>query len=139
MVNGPYYADNRLTLEEIAYNKEGKCLSNQYINNITPLLWQCNKSHIWYASLGSIKNRNTWCSQCAKCGLTRNILGMYPLMISEIAILGLQLDIYYPEYGFVIEVQGVQYEKYIKFFYRGDPNNFIKQRARDQLKKELYE
>ncbi|RHZ63160.1 hypothetical protein Glove_332g6 [Diversispora epigaea] len=37
--------------------------------------------------------------------------------------LGLELDIYYPEYGFA----------------RGDSNNFIKQQARDQLEKELYE
>ncbi|CAI2194557.1 7952_t:CDS:1 [Funneliformis geosporum] len=52
---------------------------------------------------------------------------------------GLELDIPYYEYGFVIEVQGEQHEKYIEFFHRGDPNNFIKQQARDQLKKELCE
>ncbi|CAI2188270.1 16942_t:CDS:10, partial [Funneliformis geosporum] len=52
---------------------------------------------------------------------------------------GLQLDIFYPEYGFAIEVQGEQHEKYIEFFHRGDKNNFIKQQARDQLKKELCE
>ena len=52
---------------------------------------------------------------------------------------GLELDIYYLEYGFAIEVQGVQHEKYIKFFHNGDHNNFIKQQARDQLKKELCE
>ncbi|CAG8714312.1 2685_t:CDS:2, partial [Scutellospora calospora] len=46
---------------------------------------------------------------------------------------GLELDIYYSEYGFAI----VQHEKYIKFFHNRDPNNFIKQQARDQLKKEL--
>ncbi|CAI2176067.1 16110_t:CDS:2 [Funneliformis geosporum] len=52
---------------------------------------------------------------------------------------GLELDIYYPQYGFATEVQGEQHEKYIEFFHRGDPNNFIKQQARDQLKKELCE
>ncbi|CAI2176506.1 4169_t:CDS:2 [Funneliformis geosporum] len=52
---------------------------------------------------------------------------------------GLELDIYYPEYDFAIEVQGIQHEKFIKFFHNGDPNNFIKQQARDQLKKELCE
>ena len=36
-------------------------------------------------------------------------------------------------------MQGEQHEKYIEFFHRGDPNNFIKQQARDQLKKELCE
>ncbi|CAH1766515.1 3535_t:CDS:1, partial [Entrophospora sp. SA101] len=51
----------------------------------------------------------------------------------------LHLDIYYPEFGLVIEVQGQQHEKYIEFFHRDDPNNFIKQQERDQLKKELCE
>jgi hypothetical protein len=52
---------------------------------------------------------------------------------------GLKLDTPYYEYGFAIEVQGVQHEKYHEFFHRGDPNNFIKQQARDQLNKELCE
>ena len=52
---------------------------------------------------------------------------------------GLELDIPYYEYGFAIEVQGEQHKKYIEFFHRGDPNNFIKQQAWDQLKKELCE
>ncbi|PKY47908.1 hypothetical protein RhiirA4_463307 [Rhizophagus irregularis] len=42
------------------------------------------------------------------------------------------------QHDFAIEVQGPQHEKYIEFFHR-DPNNFIKQQARDQLKKELCE
>ncbi|GET60142.1 hypothetical protein GLOIN_2v1775267 [Rhizophagus irregularis DAOM 181602=DAOM 197198] len=49
--------------------------------------------------------------------------------------IGLQLDIFYPEYGFAIEMQGEQHEK-LEFFHRGDPNNFIKQQAGDQLKKD---
>jgi len=40
-------------------------------------------------------------------------------------------------YGFAIKVQGEQHEKYIKFFHRDDPNNFIRQQERDQLKKNL--
>jgi len=52
---------------------------------------------------------------------------------------GLELDIYYPQYEFATEVQGEQHEKYIEFFHRGDPNNFIKQQGRDQLKKEPSE
>jgi hypothetical protein len=47
---------------------------------------------------------------------------------------GLELDIYYPQYGLAIELQRRQHEKYIKFFHNSDPNNFIK--TRDQLKKE---
>ncbi|CAI2192315.1 265_t:CDS:2, partial [Funneliformis geosporum] len=52
---------------------------------------------------------------------------------------GLELDIPYYDYGFAIEVQGVQHEKYHEYFHGGDPNNLIKQQARDQLKKELCE
>ncbi|RHZ52400.1 hypothetical protein Glove_461g60 [Diversispora epigaea] len=43
------------------------------------------------------------------------------------------------DYGFVIEVQGQQHEKYIEFFLKKDPINFIRQQTRDQLKKELCE
>ncbi|CAI2194658.1 1985_t:CDS:1, partial [Funneliformis geosporum] len=50
---------------------------------------------------------------------------------------GLELDISYYDHGFAIEIQGVQYEKYHEFFHEGDPNNFIKQQERDQLKKKL--
>ncbi|CAG8658571.1 11153_t:CDS:1, partial [Paraglomus occultum] len=52
---------------------------------------------------------------------------------------GLQLDIPYYQHGFAIEVQGEQHEKFNKFFYRGDPNNLVKQQERDQLKEELCE
>ncbi len=34
---------------------------------------------------------------------------------------GLELDIFYPQYGFEIEVQDVQREKYHEFFHGGDP------------------
>ena len=44
---------------------------------------------------------------------------------------GLELDIYYSEYSFAIEVQGEQHEKFNKFFHRGNPNNFIKQQEWD--------
>jgi hypothetical protein len=51
---------------------------------------------------------------------------------------GLELDIYYPQYGFAIEVQGKQHEQHIKYFHK-DPEEFKKQLMRDQLKKELCE
>ena len=35
----------------------------------------------------------------------------------------LQLDIPYYHYGFAIEANGIQHEKYYEFFHRGDPNS----------------
>ncbi|PKK64010.1 hypothetical protein RhiirC2_854623 [Rhizophagus irregularis] len=103
----PYCANNRpCTLDDakqLAYNRNGACLSEYYINNRSALLWMCDKKHRWFATFDNVKHLNS-------------------------------IDIYYPEYGFAIEVQ---HEKYIKFFHNGNPNNFIKQQARDQLKKEL--
>ncbi|CAG8655464.1 10824_t:CDS:1, partial [Paraglomus occultum] len=52
---------------------------------------------------------------------------------------GLELEIPYYRYGFAIEVQGEQHEKYNEFFHKGDPNNFVRQQKRDQLKNELCE
>ena len=43
----------------IAKSHGGMCLSEEYINNHTPMLWKCNKNHQWTASFDSIKNRHS--------------------------------------------------------------------------------
>ncbi|CAG8716689.1 12336_t:CDS:1 [Racocetra persica] len=138
--------------KQIAHSRNGKCLSNEYKNLETDLIWSCAEGHEWYAPLSRIKNQGAWCPYCSKYkreNLCREIVSKYlgpPSKIRQPEFLktpehpsGLHLDIYYPEYGFAIEVQGEQHKHYIEFFHRGDPNNFIKQQERDQLKKELCE
>lgn len=59
----------KLTIEDmkqLAFNRNGKCLSIEYVNNSTNLLWECNKSHQWLAQPQSIKNKKTWCPFCAR-------------------------------------------------------------------------
>ena len=59
----------KLSLDDairIAKSYEGMCLSEEYINNRTPMLWKCNKNHQWTAPFASIKNRHSWCPYCAK-------------------------------------------------------------------------
>jgi thiol-disulfide isomerase/thioredoxin len=51
-------------LQERAAFKGGKCLSKEYINNSTPLLWSCKKGHTWDATSASIK-QGSWCPACA--------------------------------------------------------------------------
>ncbi|CAB5380354.1 unnamed protein product [Rhizophagus irregularis] len=206
----PYCAGHmKLTLEDakqIALSRHGECLSTEYKNIAEPLTWRCQSNHQWQNSLNHIKNRGQWyclseryynssvklewicknkhrwkaipnsiqqgcwCPYCAghmqltledakqialsrhgfkREQLCREIVAKYLGLPSEnrrpdfLKIpehpKGLELDIPYYEYGFAIEVQGEQHEKYIEFFHRGDPNNFIKQQAQDQLKKELCE
>ncbi|PKK66702.1 hypothetical protein RhiirC2_784453 [Rhizophagus irregularis] len=80
------------------------CLSISYFNNYSDLLWKCDKGHIWHATFHAIKNHNTWCPICRNKyeNLCREIISKY-LGPPQ----GLELDIYYPEHGFAIEVQGI--------------------------------
>ncbi|CAG8762715.1 12864_t:CDS:2, partial [Cetraspora pellucida] len=124
----------------LSYNKNGECLSDIYIDNRTHLLWRCEKKHKWYQNS---------CSKYKCENLCRKIVSKYLGPPSKIcrpdslktleSPIGLELDIYYLEYGLAIKVQGEQHEKYIEFFHKGDPNNFVRQQERDQLKKELCE
>jgi hypothetical protein len=57
----------KLTLQDAiieAKKRGGKCLSNQYVNTTTPLLWQCSKGHIWKQQLTRIRNGGDWCPEC---------------------------------------------------------------------------
>ncbi|PKC62909.1 hypothetical protein RhiirA1_443673 [Rhizophagus irregularis] len=106
--------------------------------------------HKWFASFNSIKHVKSWCPYCLNkhenlCReVITNILGP-PSSVRRPDFLkipehprGLELDIYYPQYGFAIEVQGKQHEQHVKYFHK-DPEEFEKQLMRDQLKKELCE
>ena len=57
----------KLTIQEMhtmAESRGGKCLSDVYVNNQTPLLWECKEGHRWKATAGCVK-RGTWCRVCA--------------------------------------------------------------------------
>jgi len=60
-------------MKQIAKERGGKCLSKEYINNNTKLLWECDKGHQWEAAPSGIKS-GTWCPYCA---------GIIPLTIEE--------------------------------------------------------
>jgi hypothetical protein len=48
----------------IAVDRGGKCLSKEYVNSITPLLWQCQEGHQWNARPNNVLF-GTWCPVCA--------------------------------------------------------------------------
>ena len=67
----------RLSIDEmkkIAGKKGGKCLSLEYTNSQTKLLWECNFGHRWEATPSNIKN-GRWCPTCAmKKKINKNAL-----------------------------------------------------------------
>ena len=48
----------------IAASRGGQCLSSVYKNNLTGILWRCERGHEWEAIPSSI-TRGSWCPLCA--------------------------------------------------------------------------
>lgn len=51
-------------MKKLARKNKGKCLSLDYINSSTKLLWECSKGHQWRATPNTI-NKGSWCPTCA--------------------------------------------------------------------------
>jgi len=51
-------------MHALAAQRGGKCLSEEYINTDSPLLWQCAAGHQWRARPAKIK-KGQWCRVCA--------------------------------------------------------------------------
>lgn len=50
-------------IQKLARSKGGRCLSTHYINNRTPLLWECSEGHQWNSTSGNV-SRGSWCPTC---------------------------------------------------------------------------
>ena len=50
-------------VSEIAVSKGGKCLTKEYINCQTKMLFECSKGHRWKADPYKVKSK-TWCRKC---------------------------------------------------------------------------
>lgn len=75
----------KLTLEDmklIAKEKNGKCLSKNYINANKKLIWECEEGHTWEATGGAIKN-GSWCLKCS---------GFSKLTIDEFQAIAIKLN-----------------------------------------------
>ena len=55
------------TLEDakkVAAKNKGECLSTDYINNDTYMLWRCKDNHTWKATYASVNSNKSWCPSC---------------------------------------------------------------------------
>lgn len=50
--------------QELARTKGGECLSSEYVNNRTKLLWRCADGHEWQAIPASISERDLVSNLC---------------------------------------------------------------------------
>jgi len=51
--------------QRVAIERNGLCLSETYVNHTTHLRWRCNRGHEWEATLNNVKNKESWCPDCA--------------------------------------------------------------------------
>jgi ribosomal protein L7Ae-like RNA K-turn-binding protein len=57
-----------LTLEAVqkwALDLEGTCLSKEYKNKETKMLFRCKEGHKWEATFGNLRNQKSWCPLCS--------------------------------------------------------------------------
>ena len=57
--------DSLETYRQIARDRGGVCLSEEYLGSMKKLSFRCNEGHIWSATPNSIKSKKTWCRKCA--------------------------------------------------------------------------
>lgn len=50
--------------KHLAEKHNGKCLSEEYVNNNEMLLWECEHGHQFYRPYSDVKVRDKWCSVC---------------------------------------------------------------------------
>jgi predicted Zn-ribbon and HTH transcriptional regulator len=146
----PRCSDTKLTIEEmheLAYKKNGKCLSTEYINSKTKLEWQCKKGHIWETSPNNIK-QDKWCPKCAGSvgeNLTRQVFEEFfnkPFPSVRPKFLKynrcLQLDGFNEELKMAFEYQGNQHYTFPNHCHK-TIEEYNKQLEHDQWKKEQCE
>jgi len=53
-------------MHQIAGERNGRCLSDTYLNNRTKILWECEQSHQWLGRPSNVINKGSWCKKCAE-------------------------------------------------------------------------
>jgi hypothetical protein len=53
-------------MRQLASSKGGRCISSEYQNQSTKLIWECENGHQWKATPLLIKHHNSWCPECRK-------------------------------------------------------------------------
>jgi hypothetical protein len=124
----------------LAESRGGKCLSENYKNDMSNITWQCNEGHIWDATPNNIKH-GRWCPTCAP-GFGERVCRLFFEKIFEKPFIKtrpnwlmskrgfpLELDGFCEELNLAFEHQGEQHYKKVHFF-RDSPNS-------DQLKRNV--
>lgn len=130
-------------MNRIALLRGGKCLSTEYINGTTKMLWRCSNGHVWRATPRSVLH-NHWCHYCTSHTgeeITRVIFERMfdvkfpkakPVWLLNDRGNSMELDGFCDKLRIGFEYQGEQHYKNVKIFTNYD----ITIRSVDDLLKE---
>ena len=126
-------------VKRFAEKRGGKCLSTEYANSETKILWECSMGHRWEASFNGMKG-GKWCPRCSK-GIGEEICrdyfkkifkkefpSSYPSWLKNKNRQQLELDGYCEELGIAFEHQGRQHYNQ-ELFFSQKQSRFIKTTA----------
>lgn len=136
-----------LTLDDmhkLAAERGGKCLSTEYVNAQTKLLWECSNGHTWYAPSRHVRNDESWCPECreSRCEIVcrrifERIFGYKFNKVKPDWLPGpkrnLELDGYCSELDLAFEHNGHQHYILLDSF-KMTEQRLIDQKQRDQIK-----
>lgn len=57
--------DSIFEMRKLAELKNGLCISTEYVNSQTKLIWQCEHGHQWEAKPNNVRHNNSWCPYCS--------------------------------------------------------------------------
>lgn len=131
-------------MQKLAQKRGGECLSEKYVNAVTPLRWRCAEGHEWNARPTNVKNNKTWCPDCLYKGEreVRNIFERltskrFPSRTSVLSHRRYQLDGYCAELRIAFEHHGKQHYQYVPYFHRNGPEDFKRQQEIDAEKEAM--
>jgi len=126
----------------VAEERDGKCLSNNYLTARKLLEWQCSDGHTWDATFSSLYHGGSWCPTCSRHlgeRLTRNVFETLfgykfptsrPRWLRSETGAQLSLDGYCEVLELAFEHQGEQHYS---------PGNYFGNTAEEQKKIRLYD
>ncbi len=132
-------------LKKFAMRKGGDCLSTSCLNSSEKIEWKCSSGHKWKSTVRTVVHAGCWCPYCkASKGekLTRSILEettgflfkkVRPQWLKYNGV-ALELDGYCKEREIAFEYQGVQHQKFTKYFH-DSVADYESQVLRDQAKR----
>ncbi|MFB3168483.1 recombinase family protein [Neobacillus sp. 179-C4.2 HS] len=130
-------------MNQIAHARGGRCLSEEFLNSRTNLMWECSLGHVFELDVAGIKLRHSWCPQCSsfnkseeRCRyIFESLLGKKFYKTRSI-LKGYELDGYNKELSLAFEHQGRQHYEYVERFF-SSVEEFNELQKRDKEKRDL--